>query len=106
MNEDLDHYDVVDSNCHHTVQNAWNKAVQPGAQDRSPAPDDAKVKSWEGFLRRWAQKEDRKSLEEEAKEEEEAAEARMLSDNDTDADGFPLWNRSRGPSAWFTTHGV
>ena len=40
MREDLDHYDVVDWNCHHSVQHAWRSLVVPDATDPSePAPD-------------------------------------------------------------------
>merc|ERR1740121_2580515 len=65
MMQDLDHYDVVDANCHHVVQNAWNAVVVPSAQDRTPAPDTKVVHSREGFLRRWAQPEDPAALAEE-----------------------------------------
>eukprot|EP00930_Biecheleria_cincta_P100002 TRINITY_DN9160_c0_g1_i1.p1 TRINITY_DN9160_c0_g1~~TRINITY_DN9160_c0_g1_i1.p1 ORF type:complete len:573 (-),score=72.01 TRINITY_DN9160_c0_g1_i1:183-1901(-) len=50
MMTDLEHYDIVDSNCHHAVQYAWNKAVIPSVHDRSPAPDDSVVAYWHDFL--------------------------------------------------------
>jgi len=47
---DLDHYDVVDANCHHAVQRTWNQAVIPAERDESPAPDDSIVAHWHDFL--------------------------------------------------------
>eukprot|EP00927_Polykrikos_kofoidii_P066460 TRINITY_DN6205_c0_g1_i5.p1 TRINITY_DN6205_c0_g1~~TRINITY_DN6205_c0_g1_i5.p1 ORF type:complete len:583 (-),score=45.56 TRINITY_DN6205_c0_g1_i5:32-1702(-) len=51
MTHDLDHYDVVDANCHHAVQLAWNSAVIPAVADKSPAPDDGVLVQWHDFLR-------------------------------------------------------
>lgn len=50
MIHDIDHYDVVDANCHHAVQRGWNSAVIPAWADRSPAPDDSVVAHWHDFL--------------------------------------------------------
>lgn len=47
---DLEHYDVVDANCHHAVQFAWNRAVIPSVHDRSPAPDDEIAARWHDVL--------------------------------------------------------
>eukprot|EP00930_Biecheleria_cincta_P099827 TRINITY_DN91439_c0_g1_i1.p1 TRINITY_DN91439_c0_g1~~TRINITY_DN91439_c0_g1_i1.p1 ORF type:complete len:1272 (-),score=195.70 TRINITY_DN91439_c0_g1_i1:185-3748(-) len=51
MLQDFDHYDLVDANCHHAVQAAWNSAVVEFWQDHSPAPDSSVLRSWERFLR-------------------------------------------------------
>jgi len=50
MMDDYDHYDVVDANCHHIVQHAWNSAVISSVQDLSPAPDDGVLGLWHDFL--------------------------------------------------------
>jgi len=50
MRFDLEHYDVVDSNCHHAVQHSWNSAVVAAVRDQSPAPDDSVVAYWHDFL--------------------------------------------------------
>lgn len=54
MFNDVEHYDVVDDNCHHAVQRVWNGIVVERAKDHSPAPDNYLLNQWESFLRWWS----------------------------------------------------